>query len=343
MKKHLAALLALVVSGSAFAAEKVVVYNWSEYIEEGLLEQFTKETGIEVEYSTYESNEVMYAKLKLQKGQGYDIVIPSTYYVSKLIRDGLAQPIDKSKISHFADLDPALLNKPYDPNNQYSVPYLWGSTGIAYNLEAIDAEAVASWKDLWKPEWKGQLLLMDDVRELFGMALRVNGHSVNSRDAGEIKQAYELLQQIVPNVLVFNSDAPREPFMSGDVNVGMSWNGEVVMANASEPLLGYVYPKEGATFWIDSFVIPSGAKNVENAHKLINFLLRPEVSKVNTEYVGYATPSIKAKALLSEETATNPVIFPPQESILAGEFFEDIGDELITLMNNYYQKLKAGR
>jgi spermidine/putrescine transport system substrate-binding protein len=343
MKKSMTALMALLVSGSALAAEKVVVYNWSEYIDDSLLAQFTKETGIEVEYSTFDSNEVMYSKLKLQKGKGYDLVVPSTYYVSKMARDGLLQPIDKSKISHFADLDPALLNKPYDPNNQFSVPYLWGSTAISYNAEEIEPGSITAWKDLWDPKWKGNLLFTDDVREVFHMAFRINGHSANTQDPEEIKQAYELLKQVMPNVLVFNSDAPREPYLSGDVIIGMNWNGEVMMANEEEKILEYVYPVEGANFWVDSFVIPSGAANVENAHKLIDFLTRPENSKANTEFVGYATPSLKAKALLSPELANSPVVFPPESAILVGEFHQDVGDETIALMNEYWQKLKAGQ
>lgn len=342
MKKLLVGLLACLCVVSAQAEEKVVVYNWSEYIDESVLEAFTGETGIKVEYSTFDSNEVLYSKLKLTKGEGYDVVIPSTYYVSKMAKEGLLQAIDKSKLDNFKNLDADLLNKSYDPNNQYSVPYLWGSTGIAYKSDEINAGEVTSWKDLWKPEWKGKLLFTDDVREVFHTALRINGHSGNSSNPDEIRQAYELLKGVMPNVLVFNSEAPREPYLSGDVSVGMIWNGEVVMAREDDDTLNYVYPSEGAVFWVDSFAIPVGAPNVDNAHAFINFLLRAEVSKTNTEYTGYATPNKAAMPLLDEATRNDTTTFAPKAAIDAGEFHVDIGDEAIQLMNDYWLKLKAG-
>ncbi len=343
MKKRLLSAALLLCAGSAMANGKVVVYNWSEYIEESVLTEFTKATGIEVEYSTFDSNEVMYSKLKLQKGAGYDVIVPSTYYISKMAREGLLQPLDKSKLPELGNLDPALLDKPYDPGNQYSVPYFWGSTAISYNKQLIDGSQLNSWRDLWKPAFKGQLLLTNDVREVFHMALRLNGHSGNSSDPEEIRQAYELLKSVIPNVLVFNSEAPREPYLSGDVNVGMNWNGEVMMANEEDEVLGYVYPKEGAVFWVDSFAIPVGAANVDNAHAFINFLLTAEIAKANAEYTGYSTPNLAAKALLDESLRNNPVVFPPKAAIEAGEFHQDIGDEAIGLMNEYWQKLKAGQ
>lgn len=341
MKKLLVAGLAL-ASNLVLAQEKVVVYNWSEYIDESVVEQFTRETGIEVEYATFDSNEVMYSKLKLQKGKGYDIAVPSTYYVSKMAREGLLQPIDKTKLSHFGNLNTDLLNKDYDKGNQYSVPYFWGSTAISYDADTLPEGKITAWKDLWSPEWNNQLLLTDDVREVFHMALTMNGHSGNSSDPQEIKQAYETLKSLMPNVLVFNSEAPREPFLSGDVSLGMNWNGEVYMAQQEGANLKYVYPTEGAVFWVDSFVIPSGAANVSNAHMFIDFMLRAEVAKTNAEYVGYASPNSAAIPLMSEEVRQNPAVFPPHEAISNGEFHHDIGDDAMKLMTEYWQKLKAG-
>ncbi|MBB1486234.1 ABC transporter substrate-binding protein [Oceanospirillum sediminis] len=341
MKKLLVAGLAL-ASNLALAQEKVVVYNWSEYIDESVVEQFTKETGIEVEYATFDSNEVMYSKLKLQKGKGYDIAVPSTYYVSKMAREGMLQPIDKTKLSHFGNLNVDLLDKDYDKGNQYSVPYFWGSTAISYDADTLSEGEITSWKDLWDPKWKGQLLLTDDIREVFHMALTLNGHSGNSKNPEEIKQAYETLKSLMPNVLVFNSEAPREPFLSGDVSLGMNWNGEVYMAQQEGANLKYVYPKEGAVFWVDSFVIPSGAANIDNAHKFIDFMLRAEVAKTNAEYVGYASPNSAALPLMDEDVRKNPAVFPSQDDIARGEFHHDIGDDAMKLMTEYWQKLKAG-
>ncbi|MET0090699.1 MAG: extracellular solute-binding protein [Candidatus Thiodiazotropha sp.] len=343
MKRHLFLLLGLIVfSGAVQAGGKVVVYNWAEYIPEGVVDAFTEETGIEVQYATFENNETMYAKLQLQKGKGYDVVVPSTYLVSKMRDEGLLQPIDQTKLSNYKHLDPDMLDKPYDPGNQYSIPYLWGSTGIGVNAAAIDPATITRWSDLWDPKWKGQLLLTDDVREVFHMALKVLGYSTNTQNAEEIRKAYEKLTELMPNVLVFNADAPREPFLAGDVNLGMIWSGEVSMAQEEMEDLVYVYPKEGAAFWIDSFVIPAGAENVDNAHKFIDYMLRPEIAKLTVEEIGYATPNLTARGMLDESIANDPVIFPSAKIIRAGEFQKDIGEQATTLMNGYWEKLKSG-
>ncbi len=197
---------------------------------QGLLEQFTKETGIKVIYSTYESNETMYAKLKTYKDGAYDLVVPSTYYVDKMRKQGMIQKIDKSKLSNFSNLDPDMLNKPFDPNNDYSIPYIWGATAIGVNGDAVDPKSVTSWADLWKPEYKGSLLLTDDAREVFQMALRKLGYSGNTTDPKEIEAAYNELKKLMPNVAAFNSDNPANPYMEGEVNLGMIWNGSAFVA-----------------------------------------------------------------------------------------------------------------
>ena len=327
---------------TASAAGKVVVYNWSEYISEDVLEQFTEETGIEVVYSTYESNEVMYSKLQLQNSSGYDVIFPSTYYVARMAREGMLRELDRDKLPNLSNLDPSLLNKDYDPGNRYSLPYFWGSTGIGVNAEEIDISAIHSWKQLWEPQYKRELLLTDDVREVFHVALSINGHSPNTTDPAEIEQAYQLLKTLMPNVLVFNSDAPREPYLAGDVTIGMIWNGEVVMAQEEDEAIQYVYPDEGAVFWVDSFAIPAGAANVDEAHAFINFMLRPEAAKACVEYVGFATANQAALGLLDEETRNNPVIFPPADIVEQGEFQTDVGDA-IELYNKYWEMLKVGR
>ncbi|WP_369410400.1 extracellular solute-binding protein [Neiella litorisoli] len=327
---------------AAMAGGKVVVYNWSEYIPEDTIERFTAETGIEVVYATYESNETMYSKLQLQKNAGYDVVVPSTYYVAKMAKEKMIQPLQKELLPNLKHLDSALLNKEYDPQNNYSIPYFWGSTGLGVNTSEMDISTIHSWKQLWEPQYKGQLLLMDDVREVFHVALVLNGHSPNTTNPDEIKQAYELLKKLMPNVLLFNSDAPREPYMAGDVNFGMIWNGEVMMAQEEDDAIQYVYPDEGAVFWVDSFAIPAGASNVKEAHAFINFMMQPEIAKSCVEYVGYATPNKTAIAMLDKELRDNPVIFPPQSVIEKGEFQSDVG-EAIEIYNNYWQQLKVGQ
>jgi spermidine/putrescine transport system substrate-binding protein len=326
----------------SYAGGKVIVYNWSEYIPEELLKQFTQETGIEVEYSVYESNESMYAKIKLLGGSGYDIVVPSGYYISKMREEGLLKEIDKSKIPNVKNLDSELLNKAYDPGNKYSIPYFWGSTGIGINSAEIPYNSITAWKDLWDKKWANSLLLTDDVREVFHMALRQLGYSGNTTNEAEIKQAYELLKQLMPNVVAFNSDAPRMPFLSGDVNLGMIWNGEVSQAQAENKNIQYIYPKEGAIFWVDSFAIPVKAPNSENALKFINFMLRPESAKACVEFVGYATANRAALPLLDQKIRDNKTIFPDSTTIANGEFHTDVGPAT-AIYEKYWQLLKAGK
>ena len=340
--RALVAALLLGVAGIVHAEEKVVVYNWAEYIPEGILDDFTKETGIKVDYSTYENNEVMYSKLKIQKGKGYDVVVPSTYLASKMRDEGLLQKIDHAKLTNFKNLMPELLDKPYDPGNQYSIPYLWGTTGIGVNSAEIDLATITSWADLWDAKWKGKLMLVDDVREVFAMALKKNGFSANSTNPDELKKAYEDLQKLMPNVRVFNADAPREPFLAGDVNLGMIWSGEANMAQKEDENIKYIYPKEGAGFWVDSFTIPSGAENVENAHKFIDYMLKAEVGQKVVEDLGYSTPNKAAKDLLDEVTRNNTIIFPPADAMAKAEFQQDIGDA-VKIYDSYWEKLKTGK
>ena len=337
-----AGALALSMQGAqADDGKTLYFYNWTEYVPPGLLEQFTKETGIKVIYSTYESNESMYAKLKTWKDGAYDLVVPSTYFIAKMRNEGMLQKIDKSQLSNFKNLDPNLLDKPFDPKNDYSIPYIWGATAIGVNTDAIDAKSVTSWADLWKPEYKQSLLLTDDAREVFQVALRKLGYSGNTRDPKEINAAYEELRKLMPNVLAFNSDNPGNPFMEGEVNLGMIWNGSAYVARQAGTPLQVVWPKEGGIFWMDNLAIPANAKNKAGALKLINFLLRPDVAAKVAETIGYPTPNLAAKKLLPEAVANDPSLYPSAEVIKNGEWQNDVGDASMQY-ETLFQKLKAG-
>lgn len=333
--------MAMFSNVAAAADEELYFYNWSEYIPSEVLEQFTKETGIKVIYSTYESNETMYAKLKTH-GTGYDLVVPSTYYVSKMRDEGMLKKIDRSKLSNFDELDPNYLHKPFDPSNDYSIPYIWGATGIGVNTEMMDKAEVSSWSDFWDPKWEGQLMMMDDAREFFHIALRKLGYSANTQNPDEIKAAYEELKKLMPNVLVFNSDYPANPYMAGETSLGMLWNGSAYMARQEGAAIEIVWPKEGAIFWMDSLSIPAGAKNIDAAHKMIDFLLRPENAAKVAQEIGYPTPVASAKKLLPAEFVNDTNIFPPQDVLDAGEWQNSVGTAN-TIYEEYYQKLKAGQ
>ncbi len=337
--KILGLLLALFMSLSA--ADKVVyVYNWSEYMPDAVIKQFTKETGIKVKYSTYDSNEAMYAKIKTAGSSSYDIIVPSTYFVSKMSREGMLAKIDKSKLKNYKNLDPKLLNKPFDPKGDYSVPYLWGSTGISYNAKMLGQNAVKSWSDLWLPKYKNSELLNDDMREVFGIALKVLGYSANSTNPKEIEAAYHKLKTLMPNVKMFYSESQKQVYLNEEVSLGMNFNGEGFMANEENPDIKYIYPTEGALIWIDSLVIPKGAKNIENAHRFIDFLLRPEIAKAISEEIGYASPNTEAIKLLDAKSKNNRMIYPTAKDLAKSEFQTDVGKSL-SVYEKYWEMLKA--
>ncbi len=344
MRKMLFASLLLLCSSFAIAAEKptLVLYNWSEYLPKKVLRQFTKETGIPVRYSTYDSNEAMYAKVKTVKGVGYDLLVPSTYYVDRMRREGLLQKIDKAKLSNFGRLNPRLLNQSYDPNNDYSIPYLWGTTGIGYNTDKVPAGSLTRWANLWDPAYKNKLLLLNDMREVFSMGLRTLGYSINTTDENQIRAAYEKLTELMPNVRVFDSESPKTKFLAGEVAAGMLWNGEVFQASQENPNIQYAYPKEGATLWVDSLVISAGAQNVDAAHQFIDFVLRPEIARQINEEVGYSSPNLAAIQLLPEKMRNNHAIYPTDEDLQNAEFQTDVG-EALSIYDRYWQRLKAGR
>ncbi|WP_420800973.1 extracellular solute-binding protein [Phocoenobacter skyensis] len=327
-----------------YAKDDVVhLYTWTEYVPDGLLDNFTKETGIKVELSTLESNETMYAKLKLQAQEGgYDVIAPSNYFISKMAKEGMLEELDHSKLPVIEDLNPDWLNKPYDEGNKYSLPQLLGAPGIAFNTDTYQGSQFTSWADLWKSEFKNKVQMLDDVREVFNIALLKIGADPNTQDPKVIKQAYEELLKLRPNILSFNSDNPANAFISGEIEVGQLWNGSVRIAKKEEASLDMVYPKEGPVLWVDTLAIPKGAKNVDAAHKLINYLLSAKVAKELTLAIGYPTSNIKALAMLPKEITEDPAIYPPAEVLNNSYWQDDIGDA-IEIYEKYYQELKAAQ
>ena len=345
-KSMKAASLALaLLSTSALANEKLYVYNWTDYVPSSVVAEFTKETGIEVIYSTFESNEEMFAKLKLQSGSGesgYDLVFPSSYYVNKMVKEGMLEKLDHSKLNYFKEIPAHLLNKEFDPNNQYSLPYIYGLTGIEVNKDDVDPSKITSWADLWNPEYKGKVLMTSDAREVFHVALLLDGKSPNTTNEADIKGAYERLLTLLPNVAVFNSDSPEVPYVQGEVSLGMIWNGSAYMAQRENPNLEFIYPKEGAIFWMDNYAIPKGAKNVDNAYKFMDFLLRPENAKAIIEKMGYSMANEGARKLMTPEMANSPLLFPPEQEVQKGIMQGDVGDA-VDIYEKYWNMLKTSR
>jgi spermidine/putrescine transport system substrate-binding protein len=338
----LLALLTVVVPGfAADKADKVVnLYIWSEYIPDEVIAAFTKETGIKVNLSTYDSNEAMYAKVKLV-GKGYDLVVPSSDYVGLMRREGLLLPVDTKKIANFSLIDPRFTNQSFDPGNGYSVPYMWGSTSLAVNTQVIGGDTVRKMADLWKPELKGKLLLPNDPREVMGIGLKVLGYSINEKDPEHLRQAFERLQSLMPQVRVFDSDSPKQALLSGEVAAGLVWNGEAYVANNENKAIHYLYPPEGFSLWVDSFCIPKGAVHVEAAHRFIDYVLRPQVSAIISQSMGYSSPNAKVFDFLPAEMKNNPIVNPSVEDAARGEFLDSLDEQTLKIYEGYWVKLKS--
>lgn len=340
--KHLIAIFAVLFALTAQAADDVLnVYNWSGYMPDSVLKQFEKETGVKVNYSTYDSNETMYAKLKANPNIGYDIVVPSNYFVDRMRKQGMLQKIDKTKLEGLKNLNPALLDKNYDPHNDYSIPYFWGSTGIMVNTRYFPKSDIQQWSDLWRPEYRDQLLLLNDSRDVFAVAFFVLGYAQNETNPERIKQAYLKAKELMPNVKIFNTEGVKSIYIDEDIALGMAWSGDAYLAQQENPNLHFIYPKEGFTIAIDSMAIPKHARHLENAYKFINFVLRPEIAKKISLETGYATPNLAALKLMPKEVLKNPIISPDQETLRRGVVQVDVG-EANTIYEKYWELLKIG-
>jgi spermidine/putrescine transport system substrate-binding protein len=326
----------------AFAGENVVnVYMWSGIIPEAIIQKFEKDTGIKVNFSTYDSNEVMYAKLRAGKNPGYDIVEPSSYYIERMHHQDMLEKIDKSKLSNFRNLNPEFLNKPYDPSNHYSIPFVWGITGIFINKEYFTPNTINGWSDLWDKKYADKLMLLDDSREVFAIALRVLGYSINTNKPEEIRQAYLKLKELSPNIKIFNSSV-LSILIDEDATIGMAWNGDLFKSKKENHQLDFIYPKDGFAIWVDSFAIPKNAPHRDNAYKFINYMLRADIDKSITLDNDFPTTNSAAQKLLPNEIKNNPTVYPSHETLRRGEFEEDIGDKALALYEKYWERLKMG-
>ena len=350
IKKRLCAVFALgfsvavgtmLLSTNARADDNIVnVYAWSGEVPDAVIQQFQKETGIKVNFSTYDSNETLYAKLKAVDNPGYDVIEPSSYYVDRMRKEGMLQPLDLSKIPSFKYLDPAFLNQPYDPQNQYSVPNLWGITGIFVNKKYFDPDSVQRWTDLWQPRFKNQLLMLDDVREVFPMTLLSLGYSPDDNNPAHIKEAYKRLLALRTNIKLFSSDSAASIITDEDATVGMTWNGDLFRAKVSNPNLVFIYPKDGFVIWVDCFAVVKNAPHQDNALKFINFMMRPDIALQSSMAYYYATPNLEAQKEMPADIRNNPMIFPPHDILKQGHFQADISDQSMALYAEYWEKLK---
>ncbi|MCK3905427.1 ABC transporter substrate-binding protein [Streptococcus suis] len=321
--------------------DKLVIYNWGDYIDPELLEEFTAETGIQVDYQTFDSNESMYTKIK-QGGTTYDLTIPSEYMISKMTEEDMLIKLDKSKIEGLENIDPQFMGLSFDKNNDYSIPYFWGTLGIVYN-ETMVENPPQEWEDLWSEEYRDNIMLIDGVREVMGFGLQSLGHSLNSKNPAEIEKAAEHLYNLTPNVKAIVADEIKGYMIQDAAAIAVSFSGEASEMLDGNENLHYVVPSKGSNLWFDNMVIPKTAKNLDGAYAFMSFMLRPENALRNAEYVGYSTPIPAAKAMLDEETQNDESFYPSEETMKKMEVYDNLGQEMLGMYNDLYLQFKMYR
>lgn len=326
----------------AGSSDTIIIYNWGDYIDPELLTKFTEETGYKVIYETFDSNEAMYTKIK-QGGTNYDIAVPSEYTIDKMVKEGLLLPIDYSQVMGMEHIDERFLNLSFDPNNQYSIPYFWGTLGVVYNTKMVDEGAIQTWNDLWKPEFKDSILFIDGAREMLGIALQSQGYSLNENDAEIVKAAGVHLKTLMPNAKAIIADEMKMYMAQEEAAVAVTFSGEAATMLDENENLAYVLPEPATNVWFDNIVIPKTASNLPGAYAFISFMNEPENAAQNAEYVGYSTPNKDAIPLLPEEVTSDESFYPSAEQIEHMEVYENLGPELLGLYNDLFLEAKIFR
>ena len=329
-------------SGVTGGDNQLIVYNWGEYLDPDVIPMFEKKTGIQVVYEEYETNEIMYPKI--QSGAiAYDVVCPSDYMIQRMIENDLLAEIDFDNIPNIKNIGATYLeqSRQFDPKNKYSVPYCWGTVGILYNKTMVK-EPIDSWSVLWDETYKDNILMQDSVRDAFAVALKYIGASLNSTDLNELEAAKQLLIEQKPLVQAYVIDQVRDKMIGNEAAIGVIYSGEAIYTQMENPDLEYVIPKEGSNLWIDSWVIPKNAKHKENAEAFINFLCRPEIAKMNFDYITYSTPNTAARELIEDPAIRNSTIaFPEAQELEHCETFRFLGDKYDALYNQLWREVKS--
>jgi len=340
MKKQHTKLMAAACAGALLLAgcgkkdDTLKLFCWSEYVPQAVIDKFTEETGIKVSVENYASNEEMLAKL-LAGGGAYDLIQPSEYTIQAMTKEGLLQELDQEKIPNLKNIAPEFRNLPYDPGNKYSIPWMAGFVGIVYNAETVTTPIVG-FTDVFKPEHAGRIVILDDSREIVSWALATAGIPVNDVSDQNLATITPMLKDWLSKVKVYDSDSPKTAMSNGDTDLGVVWSGEGALLFAENPKFQWVMPAEGVHMFVDNLAIPKTAQNKDKAEAFMNFILRPDISKMISDEFPYYNPNAEARKLLSAEQLNNPASYPPGFDVTKAELFTDIGeqaskvDELIT-------------
>lgn len=319
--------------GKSYPNGEVNVYNWGENIDESIFDEFEEKTGIKVNYLTYQSNEQLYAVLK-QGGASFDVIIPSDYMISRMIDEGMLEKINFDNVPNISNIDSTYLNQAFDPQNEYSVPYTWGVTGIIYNSKKVKEE-ITDWDALFNSKYSGQILQFDNSRDAFASALFKLGYNVNTTNKAEIYEAYELLKQQKSILQGYYMDEMYDKLEGGEAAIGTYYAGDALLMMENNPDLKFVIPESGANWFIDAMCIPKGAKNKENAEAFINFMCETHICLANMEVTCYATPSKTAYEALDEDLKNNPIMYPSKEILDKCQMYINLPTEI----NEYYAEL----
>jgi putrescine transport system substrate-binding protein len=356
----LAALALLWTASAGAQGQTVNVYNWSDYIEPSLLEDFTRETGIKVRYDTFDSNDTLETKLLAGKS-GYDVVVPTGFFLERQIKAGVFQKLDKSKLPNLVNLWPEIAQRlsAHDPGNQYAVNYMWGTTGLGYNVkkvrEILGADAkIDSWDIVFKPENLAKLkgcgvYLLDSADDILPAALKYLGFDPNSRAETELQKAADLVGKVRPSVRKFHSSEYLNALASGEICFAVGFSGDVKQAQkrAAEAKNGievaYAIPKEGAQLWFDNLAIPRDAKNVAEAHAFINYLQKPEVAAKNSNLISYANGNLASQKLIDKEVLDDRTIYPDEATMSRLYTIKVYDNATQRLMNRMWTRIKTGR
>ena len=334
-----AAKILIVGNGQISDSNTLYLYNWGDYIDPDLIDKFEEESGYKVVMETYDSNEAMITKIK-QKSTNFDICIPSEYAVEMMRDQGLLEKLDHNKIVGLDNIDERFLDVAYDPGNEYSIPYLWGTFGIVYNTKKYQESDFDSWKNLWDKKFEGEILSFDGARETLGIGLLANNLSLNTTDPKKLLEVRDELIGFMGNVKAILADEIRMYMALEEANVGITFSGDASSAIESNENLSYAIPKEGSNIWFDTMVIPKTSKNQKAAYAFINFMLEPENAAQNADYIWYATPNKKALDLIDPEARNDKTLYPDDDVIDKLEVFKALDKESTILYNDLFLDLK---
>ncbi len=343
----LLAVFAAVCICSCTSSEKqnneksLIVFNYGDYIDRDVLEQFEEETGIKVEYEEYITPEDMYTKYK-SGVISYDVICTSDYMIEKMIKEGEVKALDWDKMKYGDNLDPVYMDfcGHFDPGNRHASPYMFGTVGILYNTDEVEEE-VKSWGILWDQKYKKDIIMENSMRDAFLVPLKWEGHSLNTKDHKILKKAQQLLINQKPLVAAYLVDESRDTMIAGDASLAVVYSGDATEAMEASDNLDYAVPEEGTNIWFDCWFIPESSKHADEARQFIDFMNREDIASRNFNYIWYGTPNKAVYDSLDEETRQDPTIFPNEEVLKRCEVYTYLGEETERYYSRLWKELKA--